>query len=89
MVGDLEVFAQARLVDHIIIIIKRQIPVQICSVEAGTVVVVEIDSWMVVASPKMVFEMGQAYSICLMMDCWAGDLEVGQDQGRRRQAKQA
>lgn len=74
---DLEVFAQAHLEDH-----KRQI----CSVEAETVVVVEIDLWtMVVASP----EMDLAYSICLMMDFWAGDLEVGQDQGLQLQAKQA
>lgn len=54
--------------------------------EAETVVVVEIDLWtMVVASP----EMDLAYSICLMMDFWAGDLEVGQDQGLQLQAKQA
>lgn len=77
MVEDLEVFAQAHLEDR-----ERQI----CSVEAETVVVVEIDSWkVVVASPGM----DLAYSICLMMDVWAGDLEVGQDRGLQLQVKQA
>ena len=77
MVGDLEVFAPARLVDHMR---------QIYWLEVETVVVVEIDLWLMVAASP---EMGLAYSICLMMDFWAGDLEVGQDQGPQLQVKQA